>query len=74
MNAVDTGTLTALAQALLYPAPGRLADLECRLAAMPGGPAKRAYAEFVGKIRQLKLGEWEELHTRTLDLNPPAAP
>ena len=29
---------------------------------------------FVERIERLSLGEWEELHTRTLDLNPPAAP
>ena len=26
------------------------------------------------KIRPLSPGEWEELYTRTLDLNPPSAP
>jgi nitrate reductase delta subunit len=74
MEPVTSATYTALARALLYPAPGSLAALEGALAVMPGGPAKSAYGEFVGKLRGLKLGEWEELHTRTLDLNPPAAP
>ena len=29
---------------------------------------------FSADIDRLPLGAWEELHTRTLDLNPPAAP
>ncbi len=74
MAPVSSATYAALAQALSYPTPGSLALLEGALALMPGGPAKKAFAAFAGQVRGLKLGEWEELHTRTLDLNPPAAP
>ena len=45
----------------------------------PGRAARRAGEEGLcglssNGIAPLSLGEWEELHTRTLDLNPPAAP
>ena len=63
-----------LADALCYPAPGRLDALKRGLATMPKGAGKDAYATFLNGIGRLPLGEWEELHTRTLDLNPPAAP
>lgn len=63
-----------LADAFGYPAPGRLAALTHGLAALPTGAGKDAYAAFLDGINRLPLGAWEELHTRTLDLNPPAAP
>jgi nitrate reductase molybdenum cofactor assembly chaperone NarJ/NarW len=64
----------ALAEAFGYPAPGRLDVLMGGLTALPGGAGQKAYAAFVRGVGRLSLGEWEELHTRTLDLNPPAAP
>jgi nitrate reductase molybdenum cofactor assembly chaperone NarJ/NarW len=63
-----------LADAFSYPAPGRLSALRGALAGLPPGAAKDAYAAFIRGIEPLTLGAWEELHTRTLDLNPPAAP
>jgi nitrate reductase molybdenum cofactor assembly chaperone NarJ/NarW len=71
----QTGNIFALlAEAFCYPAPGHLAALEKGLETLPAGIQKQSLAAFVGKIRGLSLGEWEELYTRTLDLNPPAAP
>ena len=63
-----------LADAFRYPAPGRLDALQEGTTALPKGPGKDAYADFIKGIERLSLGEWEELHTRTLDLNPPVAP
>ncbi len=63
-----------LAEALRYPAPGRLDFLKTIILDLPDGVVKTAYSQFVVGISQLSLGDWEELHTRTLDLNPPAAP
>lgn len=63
-----------LADALTYPAPGRLAVLRAAVGGLPEGPAKDAFSAFVRDIEPLTLGAWEELYTRTLDLNPPAAP
>jgi nitrate reductase delta subunit len=31
---------------------------------------RRALERFLGEVESLDLGEWEELHTRTLDLSP----
>jgi nitrate reductase delta subunit len=69
MNAYD-----ALAQAYKYPRPGHLAELQAAVAAMPSGSAKRSYEKFTGLLANLTLAEWEELHTRTLDLSPLFAP
>jgi nitrate reductase molybdenum cofactor assembly chaperone NarJ/NarW len=63
-----------LAEAFAYPAPGRLAALRTSSASLPNGAAKDAYSAFLRGIEPLTLGAWEELHTRTLDLDPPAAP
>lgn len=41
---------------------GAVADLE--------GQIGRRMARFVEAVGKLSLGEWEELHTRTLDLSP----
>ncbi len=63
-----------LAEAFRYPDPGRLSALQDGLIGSPDGRQKAALQAFADKIRRLALGEWEELYTRTFDLNPPAAP
>lgn len=63
-----------LAEAYKYPDPRQLAILEAGLSRLPAGSHKQALASFVSKICCLQQGEWEELHTHTLDLDPPAAP
>ena len=75
--AVVENTFFLLAEAFRYPAPGRRAALEEGFKNLPASePAiqKEAMQAFLDKTGCLSLGEWEELHTRTLDLNPPAAP
>jgi nitrate reductase delta subunit len=74
MEATLRDAYVTLADAFAYPAPGRLEALKRGGAAMPKGAGKDAYAAFLSGIDRLPLGAWEELHTRTLDLNPPAAP
>ncbi len=64
----------ALAQALAYPAVDLLAALQAGIAALPEGGAREHYAAFVAAAGRMSLGQWEELHTRTLDLNPLVAP
>lgn len=66
--------LTLLAEAFRYPAPGHLEILEKGLQTLPFSSEKELIDRFMEQIRRLSLGAWEELHTRTLDLNPPAAP
>jgi len=68
------GVYAILADALCYPRPGRLIHLDQLTAKLLPGPIKTAYERFLNGIRPLTLGEWEELYTRTFDLNPPAAP
>lgn len=74
MEAALPAAYATLAAAFRYPAPGRLSALQQGAAALPKDAGRDAYAAFVRSIERLSLGEWEELHTRTLDLNPPAAP
>ncbi len=64
----------ALAQAYKYPRPGHLGELQAAVEAMPSGSAKRSYERFTSLLAHLTLSEWEELHTRTLDLSPLFAP
>ena len=67
-------TYILLAETFCYPRPGRLEHLAAGLVEIPPGSAKTALGSFLEKIGCLSLAEWEELCTRTLDLNPPAAP
>ncbi len=59
-----------LATAFQYPTPDRLAELDQTVAEMENGSAKRQLGAFVNELRGLSLAEWEELHTRSLDLGP----
>jgi nitrate reductase molybdenum cofactor assembly chaperone NarJ/NarW len=65
---------SSLAEAYLYPTPGRLNILWKGQEGAPSGLARKAFSAFLESVGRLSLNEWEELHTRTLDLNPPAAP
>ena len=65
---------STLAEAFRYPAPGRIDRLEHSISALPAGPAKAALQAFYAQIITLSLGEWEELYTRTWDLNPLTPP
>lgn len=74
MGASFAFACSVLADAFAYPAPGRLAMLRAAAAGLPGGAIKDDFSAFIRDIEPLTLGAWEELHTRTLDLDPPAAP
>jgi nitrate reductase delta subunit len=78
METKPASAFDLLADAFDYPQPGQLAALEAELENLTAEQfstgQRQALVSFLGHIRTLKLGEWEELHTRTLDLNPPAAP
>lgn len=63
-----------LGETLLYPGPDRLQALTGGLREVPAGQVHKHLEAFLEAVGALSLGEWEELHTRTLDLNPPAAP
>jgi nitrate reductase delta subunit len=68
------GSNAILAEAFRYPSPDRLEQLEYWTLDLPPGPVKNSLASFLGKALELTLGEWEELYTRTWDLNPLAVP
>ena len=74
MQRAVRSTYTILGEAFCYPAPGRLESLEDGLARLPAGGEKKALSSFLGRVRRFSLAEWEELYTRTFDLNPSVAP
>lgn len=74
MDGQKRDTLRLVADAFCYPWPGQVEWLETGLAAMPDGGARHAVGRFLQAMRGMHLSEREELYTRTLDLNPPAAP
>ncbi len=52
-----------------YPTPTSHDALTTSVADLDG-PIGKHMRQFVAAVGQLELGEWEELHTRTLDLSP----
>lgn len=74
MDTQTTLTCNLIAEGFRYPAPGHLAAMQKALQDLPESSEKRCLAAFLANAAKLTLGSWEELHTRTLDLNPPAAP
>ncbi len=57
-----------------YPDPLRLEMLRSGVEQDLSGGAQRRMRRFVAAIGQLELSDWEELHTRTLDLSPVFVP
>ena len=57
-----------------YPTPASLAQLTEALETLPSGDVERHLRRFAGAVAELSLGEWEELHTATLDLSAPVVP
>jgi nitrate reductase delta subunit len=68
------GAFAILAETLRYPAPGQLERLEQGRLALPSGGVQQALEAFLLEVRALSLAEWEELYTRTWDLDPVVAP
>ncbi len=57
-----------------YPFDGALESLSSAVDQMPRSSARRSMSDFVDAVGRLELGEWEEMHTRTLDLSPAFVP
>jgi nitrate reductase delta subunit len=74
MQPLPANPFEVLAIAFCYPEEGQLEILKAGQVLLPEGAAKNALIAFLNKVQSLSLGDWEELHTRTLDLNPLAAP
>jgi nitrate reductase delta subunit len=63
-----------LAESFRYPTPSLAEELSAGLEQLPAGPVKKSLDAFLKPLQKLPSGEWEELYTRTLDLNPLATP
>jgi len=57
-----------------YPNPSWAKVLSDAVDSGPSGVVGRHMKAFVGEVTALSLGEWEELHTATLDLSAPFVP
>jgi nitrate reductase delta subunit len=68
------GSFALFAEMLRYPAPGRIEALAQAVAGMPQRRIQKSLAAFLKEIRSLSLGQWEELYTKTWDLEPLTAP
>ncbi len=64
----------AVALGFRYPSADSPGDLVDAVASLPRSAVQRALAEFIDDVGELERGEWEELHTRTLDLSPAFVP
>lgn len=65
---------SVLAEAFRYPEPGLLESLDAGVMTLSSGPLKTALEAFLQVVSTLALGEWEELYTRTWDLDPLTPP
>ncbi len=63
-----------LAEAFRYPYPGLLQRLQDGCEALPAGRVRADLERFLQAVQAMSLAEWEELYTRTFDLNPLVAP
>lgn len=68
------GIYLALAHAFTYPTGNSLATLQAAAQDLPASPGKKAFERFLRQMEKRSLGEWEEIYTRTLDLDPMSAP
>jgi nitrate reductase delta subunit len=59
-----------VAQGFRYPGPGHREAVTAAVDGLADGPIRRRMRSFLEGIEGLELWEWEEIHTRTLDLNP----
>jgi nitrate reductase delta subunit len=66
--------LWILAEALCYPDKERKARLEDGIRTLPAGSVRRHLESFMQGLSRYSLDEWEELFTRTLELNPICPP
>jgi len=57
-----------------YPTPFQLEELKGAVSEFTRGVVRTHMDAFLGEISLLELGEWEELHTATLDLSPKFVP
>jgi nitrate reductase delta subunit len=66
--------LWLLAEAFCYPNEERKARLEEGIRTLPAGSVRMHLESFLKGLSRYSLGEWEEVFTRTLELNPICPP
>lgn len=66
--------LSLYAQALQYPYPGQVEAIQTQISAQADATGLKEFHTFLQKIGALSLSDQEELFTRSLDLDPLAAP
>ena len=69
---METSELVALG--FRYPTPTAAAELSRLIDAETNVEVKRHMQRFISEVGSLPLGEWEEIHTDTLDLDPKFVP
>lgn len=74
MAAIEKNDLVVLAQMLQYPTPSQQQSLQANPQGLQSPGAGKEYLKFTRAVSTLALGQWEELYTRTFDLNPLTAP
>ncbi len=67
-------TTELVALGFRYPTPTSAADLAQATEEEANAEVKRHLRRFLDEIGSLSLGQWEELHTATLDLDPKFVP
>ena len=67
-------TTEVVALGYRYPTPTAAADLSRAIEAETNPEVQRHMGLFIEAVGSLPLGEWEELHTATLDLDPKFVP
>ena len=72
MAAVESSALVALGYR--YPTPSAAGDLARAMVGERHVDVTKHMGRFVDAVSRLPLGEWEELHTATLDLSPAFVP
>lgn len=68
------GEAAVIAMCFSYPYDERARDLDNAVAGLDKGKVRDHLQHLVDSLAQLSLGEWQELHTRTLDLSPQFVP
>ena len=68
------GDAAVIAEMFRYPEPGRAEVLAEMIGTVSDPVVAEALAAFRDAVTGMELGEWEELHTRTLDLSPLVVP
>jgi len=71
---VKMSDYSILAEAFRYPTAGSLERLRQLVEQMQNSSARRLLDKFIILVQSHSLGEWEELYTSALDMNPSSAP